>query len=308
MKKKYCLLTNDVEITSIWQNILREETGLKVYREGMPMLLELYKKYEIKTTFFFTGYIAKLIPDVVKMIIPYSHEVGSHGMSHLPENSFDIMPFKKQKEHLIESKKILEDISGSPVVSFRAPALRVNRNTSVALNESGYLIDSSIASQRFDFFMSFGGRNKMKWLFAPRLPYRTSKISLFKKGIGNIIEIPLSAAFFPYVGTTMRIFPGCTSFLRRMIDMETQNTGKPVVFNIHPNEMIDESEEIRKIGRRSNNFFIYFIKDYLRSNLKKKNLGIKAFHLYEQQIAFFKKRNYQFTSLKEYCEKELIRL
>jgi len=68
MQNKYCLLTNDVETTSIWHNSLLDKTGIKVYKEGMPILLDLYEKYNIKSTFFFTGYIAKLIPDIVKMI------------------------------------------------------------------------------------------------------------------------------------------------------------------------------------------------------------------------------------------------
>jgi len=80
--KKYCLLSNDVETTSIWHNTLRDESGYKVLKEGMPYLLELYEKCDIKTTFFFTGYIAKLYPEVVKMILPYGHEVGSHRLPH----------------------------------------------------------------------------------------------------------------------------------------------------------------------------------------------------------------------------------
>ncbi len=99
-KYNYCLLTNDVETTSIWLNKLRNETAFKVYREGMPILLDLYSIYGIKTTFFFTVDIANLIPDIVKMIIKDGHEVGSHGKSHLPEDGFDIMPFEKQKKHL----------------------------------------------------------------------------------------------------------------------------------------------------------------------------------------------------------------
>lgn len=43
---KYCLLTNDVETTSIWLNNLRNETGWKVYREGMPILLDIYEKHD----------------------------------------------------------------------------------------------------------------------------------------------------------------------------------------------------------------------------------------------------------------------
>ena len=84
---KYCLLTNDVETTSIWFNSLRDKTGLKVLQEGMPILLDLYEKYNIKSTFFFTGYIAKLYPRLVKMILPYGHEVGSHGLSHEKKKS-----------------------------------------------------------------------------------------------------------------------------------------------------------------------------------------------------------------------------
>ena len=148
------------------------------------------------------------------MILDDGHEVASHGMSHLRERGFDIMPLKDQIYDLKESKNILEYISGEKVISFRAPALRVNSNTAIALQETGYLIDSSVASQRFDMFMSFGGIKKLNWLTAPRLPYRTDENSLFKKGNGKIIEIPLSATLFPYVGTTMRIFPFLTKHLR----------------------------------------------------------------------------------------------
>jgi len=106
MSKKYCLLSNDVETTSIWHNALRDETGLKVLKEGMPLLLDLYEKYDIKTTFFFTGYIARLYPEVVKMVVPFGHEVASHGMSHIKSNGFDVMPLEKQIRHLKESKQI----------------------------------------------------------------------------------------------------------------------------------------------------------------------------------------------------------
>ncbi len=301
---KHCLLTNDVETTSIWFNSLRDETALKVLNEGMPLLLDTYAQYNIKSTFFFTGYIAKLHPAIVKMIIAAGHEVASHGKSHIRENGFDVMPFEKQKRHLAETKKLLEDISGHEVISFRAPALRVNNDTARALIETGYKIDSSIASQRFDFFMSFGGVKKLKWLTAPRLPYKTSPTSLFKKGDGPLIEIPLTALFFPHVGTTMRIFPRFTSLQRVGINLESSFSGKPVVFDIHPNEFIDESNEPRAIENRTTNLLSYFIQDWLRAKLKTKNLGPGAVDLYKKQIEFFQKRNYQFLTIKDYCKQK----
>lgn len=304
MKTKACLLTNDVETTSIWLNTLRDETGLKVYKEGMPMLLDIYEKFGVKSTFYFTGYIARLIPDIVKMIQGRGHEVASHGLYHDKEYGFDIMPFEQQKEHLAETKKLLEDISGEEVISFRAPALRVNEFTGRALLETGYLIDSSVAAQRFDLFMSFGGLKKLKWLSAPRLPYHTDEKDIFKKGKSNLIEVPLSATLFPYLGTTMRIFPGLTNAQKHLLARETALNAKPIVFDIHPNEFIDESDLPRSIDRRSNNPIAFFLQDYLRSKLKMKNLGPAARPLYEQQISYFQKKGFEFITIQDYCKKQ----
>lgn len=52
MSKSYCLLTNDVETTSVWNHCLSDKTGEKVLKEGMPILLELYEKSNVKATFF----------------------------------------------------------------------------------------------------------------------------------------------------------------------------------------------------------------------------------------------------------------
>ena len=302
MINKYAIFSNDVETTSIWLNSLNDETGMKVYREGMPILLDLYRKYNIKSTFFYTGYIARLVPDIVKMVISDGHEIGSHGLSHKKEYGFDIMPYYQQVQHLRESKDILENISGNEVISFRSPALRVGRNTAAALLETGYKIDSSVASQRFDFFMSFGGIKKLNWLFAPRLPYRTKSEDIFKRGDSHLVEIPLSAFLVPYISTIMRIFPTLSSFQRMLHHLETTINNKPVVFDIHPNELIDESYLPRTVNRRVTSQIAYFLQDYLRSNIKVKNLGDKAVSLYEKELLFFLTRQYQFVTMKQYCE------
>lgn len=301
-RHQFLLLTNDVETTSIWLNTLRDETGLKVLREGMPALLDIYSEFNIKSTFYFTGYIAKLYPDVVRMIMAHGHEVASHGKSHIRENGFDVMPLEKQIRHLDYTKKLLEDISGEKVISFRAPALRINDDTPRALIETGHIIDSSIAAQRFDFFMSFGGLKKLRWLTAPRLPYKTSPNNLFKKGDGPLIEVPLSALFFPYVGTTMRMFPFFTSLQKPFISIESKLTGKPVVFDIHPNEFIDESDEKRVIHNRTGNFLKYMLQDWLRAQLKTKNLGPKAIPLYRSEIEYYISRNFRTVTVQDYCK------
>ena len=266
----------------------------------MPKLLDLYAKYGIKATFFYTGYIAKLYPEVVKMAANLGHEIGSHGKSHLKENGFDIMPYEKQVKHLEYSKKLLEDISGKPIISFRAPALRVSPNTATALLETGFRIYSSVASQRFDFFLSFGSKKKIKFLNAHRLPYRTNRNNIFIRGQSNLVEIPPSATIIPFAGTTMRIMPKITSYHQKILHLEAKLNRKPVVFIIHPNEIIDESYEPRIIKRRSDNVIAYVLSDLLRAKLKTKNLGENALPLYEQLILYYINKGYTFTTMQEY--------
>lgn len=299
---KHCLITNDVETTSILNHRLDDKTGELVLKQGMPRLLELYQEYNVKATFFFTGHIAKLYPEIVKMVIPYGHEVGSHGLSHKVEDAFDVLPFDKQIEHLKKSKAILEDICGEEVISFRAPAARVNQNTVRALIETGFKIDSSVASQRIDMFMSFGALKKLNWLTAPRLPYFTNSGNIFKKGDSKLLEIPISAMCFPYIGTFMRIAPGLNRLTRSLLHIETKLNNRPFVFLTHPNEFIDEERDAGEIGRRTSNYFSYLLGDVLRHKLKVKNLGHIAIPIFERELKFFQDKKYKFSTCKKYFE------
>ncbi|NOU17093.1 MAG: polysaccharide deacetylase family protein [Bacteroidales bacterium] len=304
-QKKYCLLTNDVETTSIANNNLSDAMGERVLKEGLPLLLQLYAEYNIKATFFFTGYIAEKFPEVVRMVLPYGHEVGSHGYSHKVDKAFDVLSFEEQVEHLRKSKSILEDISGQDVISFRAPAARVNRDTAIALKQVGFKVDSSVASQRFDMFLSFGGMKKLKWLVAPRKPYFTHEQNLMKRGSGDVFEIPISALIMPYIGTTMRIFPFTTRQLRKLLSWESSINSKPIVFLTHPNEFIDEISDGKKIVRRSSNYISYLLGDVIRRELKLKNLGLKAIPLYRKEIEYFNSNGFKFVTCKQYYENQI---
>ena len=301
--KKSCLITNDVETTSIWHNRLRDQTGERVLKEGMPKLLNLYQRYGIKSTFFFTGNIAQKFPEVVRMVLPYGQEVGCHGLTHEVDQAFDLLSYGQQCEHLRKAKDILETITGEKVISFRAPALRVNRDTARALAETGFRIDSSVSSQRFDMFLSFGSVKKLKWLISPRLPYRTQADNLFRRGAGPIVEVPVSACVMPYIGTTLRMFPAGTILLRKVLHAESLMNAKPIVFLTHPNELIREDDMLSGgVERRGGNLVSYLLGDVVRRKLKLNNLGQEAEALLSREIQFFKEKGYRFFAVKEYAK------
>lgn len=292
-------MTNDVETTSIVNGGLRDDTGVKVWKEGLPMLLDLYEKYGVKATFFYIANFAKQHPEIIKIVQKRGHEIACHGLTHRHDKAFDVMPFEEQLEHLSTAKKILEDIAGEEVVSFRAPALRVNFDTPKALIEAGFKYDSSVAPQRMDMFMSLGSKNKMQWLKAPRTPYRASSENLARRGDSSIIEIPVSSFIVPYIGTFMRISPLMNSMIRRLLYLETRNSDKAINFLIHPNEVITEEDLHVKTQRRASSYVGYLLSDLLRRRLKQKNLGVDALRLFEEEVKYWTSKDYCFMSVKD---------
>ena len=299
-KDRICLITNDVETTPILNHKLRDKTGEYVLNQGMPRLLDLYDKYGVKATFFYTGHIAKLYPEVVKMAYERGHEVGSHGLTHEVSKAFDVLSPEQQLDHLLQSKHILEDIIGDEVVSFRAPAARVDKRFPQVLAEAGFKVDSSVSSQRLDMMFSFGALKKLHWLTAPRKAYFVKGDNIFKKGDSKVLEIPISALGFPYIGTFMRIAPMLNRFTRRILYLETLCNGRQFVFLTHPNEFIDEDRETTEIERRTSNYLSYLLGDVLRHKLKVKNLGGKALPIYEKELAFFERKGFEFLTCKDY--------
>lgn len=301
-KDKFCLITNDVETTSILNHKLRDKTGEYVLNQGMPRLLDLYDRYGVKATFFFTGHIATLYPQVVKMAYDRGHEVGSHGLTHEVSQAFDVLTSDEQLSHLRQSKQILEDIIGDEVISFRAPAARVNEKFPQIMKEAGFKVDSSVASQRLDMFFSFGALKKLHWITAPRKAYLVNEENIFKKGDSEVMEVPISAMGFPYIGTFMRIAPGLNRLTRQLLYWETLCNGRQFVFLTHPNEFIDEDWEGGKIQRRASNYFSYLMGDVLRHKLKVKNLGEKALPIFERELEFFQRKNFDFLTCRDLYE------
>jgi len=299
--KTFFLATNDVELTSIRFNKQRRLTGEYIVDEGLPRLLDLYDRIGVRSTFFVTGDIALAFPVIIRMIVDRGHELGSHSYCHDDRFALDQLNLQEQTSQLSKSRKLLEDISGNPVVSFRAPALRVNRFTPIALHDSGYIIDSSISPQRADMFFSFGAIKKLNRLWAARYPGYVQKNDLSKRGDYPVFEIPISSLIIPYIGTAMRIIPYSLQLLRSLLAWESKLTGNPINFLIHPNEcMVEKDNDSR--ARRSNNPFVYIIAEQLRGYLKTKNLGESAIRLYEQHLLYFQSNGFEFITCKDYFE------
>jgi polysaccharide deacetylase family protein (PEP-CTERM system associated) len=110
---------------------------------GVHRLIDFLEEKHFTATFFVLGRTAKAHKDLVRLIHHRGHEVGSHSMSHtlLPGLST-----AQLDTELMESKKLLEDLLGGPVLGFRAPNLTGYPDISAffhRLQSAGYCYDSS---------------------------------------------------------------------------------------------------------------------------------------------------------------------
>ncbi|OHB59882.1 MAG: hypothetical protein A2173_12030 [Planctomycetes bacterium RBG_13_44_8b] len=106
--------------------------------------LQILDEHNIKATFFVLGEVAKKFPSLIKEIAENGHEIGSHGLSHK-------QIFKLSEEQFCQevsgSKNLLEDITGEPIIGYRAPAFSVMPQTQWALEVlagKGFKYDSSV--------------------------------------------------------------------------------------------------------------------------------------------------------------------
>ncbi len=107
-------------------------------------LLDLLAAREIRATFFILGWVAERHPDLVRAIARGGHEIASHGYAHELITSQTPAKFRYDVKR---AKAILESLTGSVVLGYRAPSFTITSKTTWALPilvEEGYAYDSSI--------------------------------------------------------------------------------------------------------------------------------------------------------------------
>jgi polysaccharide deacetylase family protein (PEP-CTERM system associated) len=192
---------------------------------NVDRILELMHDTRSLGTFFTLGWVASRYPAMVRRIAACGHEIGSHGMSH--RMLTELTPAEMRAEAL-DSRHLLEDISGTRVEGYRAPSYTIDRRTLWALDvlvETGYTYDSSMFPIRG---RRYGHPEGPTW--PTRLPIGRTAIAEFPMttiAVGPI-RIPVLA------GSYLRLLPAWVSMAAVRYQ---QLRNLPVVVNIHPWEI-----------------------------------------------------------------------
>ncbi|MCJ8157327.1 XrtA system polysaccharide deacetylase [Sphingomonas sp. LaA6.9] len=184
-------------------------------------VLELFDRKGVKATFFTLGWVAERYPKLIRRIVAEGHEIASHGWDHL--RVFMMTP-EQFRADIGRTRKTLEDVSGRPVIGYRAPSFSIDPRTPWAhpiLAEQGYAYSSSVAPVRHDHY---------GWPDAPRFTFRPVAGSA-------LIEIPvttarLGARNLPTGGGFFRLLP--YRYSRWAYARANRDDARPAVLYFHP--------------------------------------------------------------------------
>lgn len=202
--------------------------------ENTDRLLTIFENFEAKGTFFVLGWVARRFPGLVKRISAGGHEIGSHGDNHRMATTMTAEEFRHDVR---DSKAILEDIIGMPILGYRAPTFSILEKTSWTyeiLLQERFRYSTSVFPIRHDRYgwPQFG--------VVPR--------EMASDGNSCIWEIPLSvarigSANIPFGGGGyLRAYPlAVTKVLFRCIGKRGQNG----IIYMHPWEIDTNQPKIK---------------------------------------------------------------
>ena len=122
------------------------QRGMFAGEVGIPRLLNLYRKFDIKTTFFSPGHSIETFPHRIEQIVEAGHELGAHGYSH--ENPILMSP-EQEEDVLNKSIELIEHFSGSRPRGYIAPWCELSPVTADLLLKNGFRYDHSQAYHDF---------------------------------------------------------------------------------------------------------------------------------------------------------------
>lgn len=204
---------------------------------SMERILRLFDEANVKATFFTLGWIGERFPEIVRQIASRGHEVASHGYDHEKVTNQSPAEFS---EDVSRAKSILEDITGKPVVGYRAPSFSINQDNMWALDvlgETGHSYSSSIYPISHDHY---GMPDASRFAFcrsASFLEIPMSTTRLFGK------NLPCGG------GGYFRLLP--YRYFKWSINRLNKVEQEPAVFYFHPWEVDPDQPRIQGAALKS---------------------------------------------------------
>ncbi len=226
----HIVLSVDFELfpdTLAFQKLNREWKYGENGESGIARLLDLFDKYDVRSTFFVVAKYAQSHHQLLRRIRNSGHEIASHTMAHM---NFRNRAYDEIEREIQQSKQVLEDAINDTVIGFRSPAFRIDRRIAGAIVQADYKYDSSVVPSR-----SIPG-----WYGLPQAPKHSFNIrEIFPDADLDLMEFPVAVnpiISMPVSGAWMRLFGA--SYTMWGIKAIIRQGGVPILY-VHPWEVVD---------------------------------------------------------------------
>ncbi|MEM7122592.1 MAG: polysaccharide deacetylase [Pseudomonadota bacterium] len=108
---------------------------------GVPRILDIYKKFGLRQTFFIPGWCIENYPATIEAILADGHEIGHHGWLHGKPN---LMSDNEEADDIARGVEAIVKATGSKPRGFRAPSYAMSRRTLGFLQDHGMVYDASL--------------------------------------------------------------------------------------------------------------------------------------------------------------------
>jgi peptidoglycan-N-acetylglucosamine deacetylase len=130
--------------------------GMFAGEVGTPRLLDLFERYDLRTTWFVPGHSLETFPAETAKIAEAGHELGVHGYAH--ENPIAMSP-EQEEAVLTRSISLIEGVAGRRPAGYVAPWWEFSEATAELLLRHGIRYDHSLMHRDFEpYYVRVGDR------------------------------------------------------------------------------------------------------------------------------------------------------
>ncbi|WP_155912649.1 polysaccharide deacetylase family protein [Mycolicibacterium sp. CBMA 361] len=120
---------------------------------GVPRILDLFKRFDLHTTFFVPGWTAEAYPHVVESIMGHGHEIGHHGYVHSKVTDADV---DAQRDEIERGFDALVSVGVPRPTGYRNPMGEMSFETLELIRDAGFHYDSSFLGDDRPYIEKFG--------------------------------------------------------------------------------------------------------------------------------------------------------